>query len=164
MSGGGRDREGGGSLGAPIAILGLLLMILAPLVAQAMQFAISRRREFLADADAVNFTRYPDGLIGALEKLRDDRTVVRTASRATAHLWIESPIERSAQSDDRRSQKSGAWLNRLFDTHPPLEERIRALRSMQPGAAPAPPPRPADTGPTAAREFEPRTGRRPGER
>jgi heat shock protein HtpX len=125
---------GGGSggrrgLGAPIAILGFLLLLLAPLIAQLLQFAISRRREFLADADAVMLTRYPPGLLGALDKLRQDATVVRTASRATAHLWIESPIARQAAPGRRRAAKSGAWLNRLFDTHPPLEERIEALQS-----------------------------------
>ncbi len=132
--GGGRSNERGG-LGAPIAILGLLLMILAPLIAQLLQLAISRQREFLADADAVFLTRYPDGLIGALEKLRADATVVRTASRATAHLWIEQPTARHAHEGGSRTRKSGAWLNRLFDTHPPLEQRISALRSLAPQPA-----------------------------
>jgi heat shock protein HtpX len=131
---GGGSREGrGSSLGVPIALLGLALMILAPFFAQMLQFAISRRREFLADVDGVRLTRHPEGLIGALEKLRADRTVVRTASRATAHLWIESPIARQAEEGKGRTKKSGAWLNRLFDTHPPLEERIDALRSLAPG-------------------------------
>lgn len=123
---GGGDRDRGNGLGLPFAILGLLLLILAPVIAQLLQFAISRRREFLADADGVFLTRYPDGLINALQKLKDDQTVVRTASKATAHLWIESPIARQAHEGSRRS---GAWLNRLFDTHPPLDDRIAALRS-----------------------------------
>jgi heat shock protein HtpX len=129
-AGSSRNDRGSG-LGAPIALVGLALMVLAPFIARALQFAISRRREFLADADAVNFTRYPDGLVNALEKLRADQTVVRSASRATAHLWIEAPIARQAQGGPRgkRASKRGAWLNRLFDTHPPLEERIEALRS-----------------------------------
>jgi heat shock protein HtpX len=130
--GGGDNRRGG--LGAPIAILGFVLLLLAPLIAQLLQFAISRRREFLADADAVMLTRYPPGLIGALEKLRHDATVVRTASRATAHLWIESPIARRASPGRRGAAKSGAWLNRLFDTHPPLEDRIAALHSRALGS------------------------------
>ena len=136
---GGTKSEGRGGLGLPIAALGLLLMILAPLIAQLLQFAISRRREFLADADAVFLTRYPDGLIGALGKLRDDATVVRTASRATAHLWIEQPNARQAHEGGSKTGKSGAWLNRLFDTHPPLDERIAALRSLSPqlGAPPS---------------------------
>ncbi|MGI8709169.1 MAG: M48 family metalloprotease [Actinomycetota bacterium] len=145
--GGGSNRDDrGGGLGAPIALLGIGLMILAPFFAQMLKFAISRQREFLADADAINFTRYPLGLINALQKLRDDQTVVRTASKATAHLWIESPIARSANEGPkgRRSNRSGAWLNRMFDTHPPLDDRIEALQTLGFGAAqptaPAPQP------------------------
>ena len=123
------------SLGLPFAIIGVVLLITAPFFAQMLQFAISRQREFLADAEAVMITRYPDGLIGALEKLRSDQTVVRTASKATAHLWIESPIARHA---DEGSSKQGAWLNRMFDTHPPLDARIAALRESSVAAAPPP--------------------------
>ncbi|MDQ3353349.1 MAG: M48 family metallopeptidase [Actinomycetota bacterium] len=121
-----RDDRRGGSAG-PAAILGLLgiaLLAVAPLVGRMLQFAVSRRRELLADVSGVSLTRYPPGLIAALEKLRDDRTVVHSASRATAHLWIESPLARAA------SEGQGAWLNRLFDTHPPLDERIAALREL----------------------------------
>ena len=128
----GNDREGGGPA-AIFALLGIVLLILAPVFAQLLQFAISRRREYLADADAVFLTRHPEGMIGALEKLKGDDTVVRTASRATAHLWIESPIQTNAQEGRRRTNKSGAWLNRLFTTHPPLDDRIEALRSLAPG-------------------------------
>ena len=128
--------EAEGKAFAPLAILGLVLLITAPLIAQLLQFAISRRREFLADADAVFLTRHPDGLIGALEKLRGDVTVVRSASRATAHLWIEQPNARHAHEGGTKTRKSGAWLNRMFDTHPPLEERIAALRSLAPQPAP----------------------------
>lgn len=127
--------EGGGKAFAPLAVLGLLLMITAPLIAQALQFAISRRREFLADADAVFLTRYPDGLISALGKLKGDSTVVRSATKATAHLWIEQPNARHAHEGGSRTRKSGAWLNRMFDTHPPLDERIAALRSLAPQPA-----------------------------
>ena len=130
---GGRDRNNG--LGLPFAIIGIVLLITAPFFAQMLQFAISRQREFLADAEAVVITRYPDGLIGALEKLRSDQTVVRTASKATAHLWIESPIARHAQEG---STKQGAWLNRMFDTHPPLDARIAALRESSVAATPPP--------------------------
>ena len=130
--------EGGSKLFAPLAVLGVVLLITAPVIAQLLQFAISRRREFLADADAVFLTRYPDGLISALEKLRDDSTVVRTASRATAHLWIEQPNARQAHEGGSRTRKSGAWLNRMFDTHPPLDQRIAALRSLAPQPAAAP--------------------------
>lgn len=121
--GGRRSRS---SQGNPLAIVfvaaGLILAILAPLFAQLVKAAVSRRRETLADVSAVELTRYPPGLISALHKLHDDRTVVRTASRATAHLWIESPLDRKAGA--------GAWLNRMFDTHPPIEERIRILESI----------------------------------
>ena len=142
---GSRNRSSGGGLGGIIAILGIALMIFAPLIARVMQFAISRRREFLADADAVNFTRNPAGLISALEKLRSDTTVVRYASRATAHMWIEEPNAMQAQSGGPgvRTRRSGAWINRLFATHPPLKERIAALQSMTFGYGTQPvPPRP----------------------
>jgi heat shock protein HtpX len=119
---GGRRRS---TLGPALAIgaIGLLLALLSPFIAQLIKAAVSRRRESLADATAVEFTRYPPGLISALKKLRDDTTVVRTASHATAHLWIESPLQREGGG-------FGAWVNRLFDTHPPLEERIRALEQI----------------------------------
>jgi heat shock protein HtpX len=119
-----RDDRSSGGAGPQVVLagLGLVLLLVAPIVARAMQGAVSRQREALADVSGVALTRYPPGLISALEKLRDDTTVVHSASRATAHLWIESPIDRS---DGRQ-----AWLNRLFDTHPPLEERIEALREL----------------------------------
>jgi heat shock protein HtpX len=117
-------RGGGGGPQAVVALFGLALLVVAPLVARLMQFAVSRRRESLADVSGVALTRYPPGLISALEKLRDDKTVVHSASRATAHLWIEAPVARTA--DEGRL----AWLNRLFDTHPPLQERIEALREL----------------------------------
>lgn len=142
--GGGGDRDRGGGLGLPFALIGLLLLIVSPIVAQLLQFAISRQREYLADADGVFLTRHPDGLINALQKLQADQTVVRSASRATAHLWIESPIARHAHEGHSRTNKQGAWLNRLFDTHPPLESRIEALRSTSlAGDAPMPPPPPS---------------------
>lgn len=130
--GGGRRGRGKGA-GTPLALLGLVLLVVAPVIAQVLHFAISRRREFLADADAVLLTRYPDGLINALQKLKEDQTVVASASRATAHMWIESPLARAA-SEARRGSGSGTWLNRLFDTHPPLDERIEALRTAGLGA------------------------------
>jgi heat shock protein HtpX len=89
-----------------------------------MQAAINRKRETLADVSAVELTRYPPGLISALEKLRDDYTVVGSTSHATAHLWIEQPQAR----DDKEGRI--ARINRLFDTHPPLEERIALLREL----------------------------------
>ncbi|MGH9178115.1 MAG: M48 family metallopeptidase, partial [Acidimicrobiales bacterium] len=109
------QRGGGGGPAAIMAVLGFALLLLAPLAAKLMQFAVSRRREALADMTGVSLTRYPPGLAAALEKLRDDRTVVHSGSRATAHLWIESPVAR------RDEEGKLAWLGRLFDTHPPLE-------------------------------------------
>jgi heat shock protein HtpX len=124
--GGGRDRDDNQNGGpqAILALLGFALLLLAPLIAQLMQFAVSRRRESLADMSGVELTRYPPGLISALEKLRDDQTVVHSHSRATAHLWIEQPMP--MQKEEGRLSR----LNRLFDTHPPLEERIAALREL----------------------------------
>ena len=125
--GGGRrgdDRDSNNPMGAILAIVGFMLLILAPLIAQLMQFAVSRNRESLADVSAVQMTRYPPGLISALEKLRDDQTVVASASRATAHLWIEQPTARTPEEGQL------SRLNRLFDTHPPLEERIATLREL----------------------------------
>jgi heat shock protein HtpX len=117
------DSNDAGPLGAILAIFGVVLLVLAPLIAQLMQLALSRRRESLADASGVQLTRYPPGLISALKKLQDDKTVIHTASKATAHLWIEEPL------DTENEHVGGRW-NRLFLTHPPLEERIKALEAM----------------------------------
>jgi heat shock protein HtpX len=97
-------------------LIGLLLSILAPLAAWLIQLAISRKREFLADASGALLTRYPEGLAKALEKISVDPGVP-TASRATAHLYIESPF-------------TGRKLSSFFMTHPPVEERVRVLRDM----------------------------------
>lgn len=122
--GGGRRRgrrEGGGGGGpaAVLALVGVVFLVLAPLIAQLLHFAISRRRESLADVSAVTLTRYPPGLISALEKLKADSTVVKARSNAMAHLWVESPLDRER-----------GRLARMFDTHPPLDERIRVLREL----------------------------------
>jgi heat shock protein HtpX len=118
-----RDSRDSGGAGIILVILALALLVLAPLAAQLMQFSMSRKRELLADATGVQLTRYPPGLCSALKKLRDDTAVVHYATRATAQLWIESPL-------DREQGKKGAWLNRAFDTHPSLDDRIRTLESM----------------------------------
>ena len=115
------DRDGGAN---PLAFVGFALLILAPIFAKLLQLAVSRRREALADASAVQLTRYPPGLISALEKLDSDSTVTHSASRATAHMWIESPIP------TEESQGKLSWLNKHFSTHPPLSERIAALREL----------------------------------
>ncbi len=121
-----RDNNDNSPVGAIVAILALALLLLAPFAAQLMQFAMSRRRELLADASGVQLTRYPPGLISALEKLQGDKAVVHHATRATAQLWIESPLDR----DPPKEGKKASWLNRAFDTHPPLDERIAALKAM----------------------------------
>jgi heat shock protein HtpX len=123
---GGRVRRDGdrGDSNNPLALFGILLLFVAPILGKAMQAAVSRRRESLADVSAVQMTRYPPGLISALEKLLEDTTVTHSASKATAHLWIEQPM---SGVGDRG--KFGAF-NSLFDTHPPLEERIAALREL----------------------------------
>ncbi|HKA94317.1 MAG TPA: M48 family metallopeptidase [Acidimicrobiia bacterium] len=129
-----RDRSDSGGLGIILVILAFALLVLAPFIALLMQFAVSRRRELLADASGVQLTRYPPGLIAALEKLKDDQAVVHYATRATAQMWIESPLDRGdgeSGGDGRGSKSSkGSWLNRAFDTHPPLDERIRILKEM----------------------------------
>jgi heat shock protein HtpX len=116
-------------LGNVIAVFGIVLLVVAPIVAKLMQFAISRHRESLADVTGVSITRYPPGLISALEKLRDDNTVVHSASKATAHLWIESPIPVSDEHTVAHGERR-AWFNRLFQSHPPIEDRIAALREL----------------------------------
>ncbi len=118
------DQGGGGGLTIVFAIIGFALLLFSPLIGRAMQAAVSRRRETLADVSGVELTRYPPGLISALEKLRDDYTVVGSTSHATAHLWIEQP--QAVEEDEGRISR----INRMFDTHPPLEERIALLREL----------------------------------
>lgn len=110
-----RDRNGGGIAIAAIA-LGLLLAILTPLIAQVIKFAISRQREYLADASASELTRYPQGLASALRKIRDDNEPLEAANKATAHLYIADPL---------KGQK--IWFKGLFASHPPIDDRIAKL-------------------------------------
>lgn len=118
----GRDKSGG-SLGAILFFVGIILALLSPLIARLMKLAISRRREFLADASAVMLTRQPDGLAKALEKIAADKEPLEAANKATAHLYITNPLK-------NRHDKIG-WFANLFNTHPPVEERIKALREME---------------------------------
>ncbi len=118
------DRNTHGGVGVVVVVLGFVFIAFAPLAARLMQFAVSRQREFLADVSGVEMTRYPPGLISALEKLKADQTVVHSASKATAHLWIESPL--AVNEGEGRQVR----LNRLFDTHPPIDQRIDALREL----------------------------------
>jgi heat shock protein HtpX len=114
-----RRREKGGEL---LAILGIVAAILAPIVATIIRLAISRKREFLADASGALLTRYPDGLARALEKIANDPAPMRTAKNATAHLYIANPF---------RERQKKSFFAKLFMTHPPIEERVRALRGMK---------------------------------
>ena len=119
FGGGRRDRESNSN---PIAlVLSLVILILAPIAAMLLKAAISRRREALADATAIQFTRNPTGLRKALEVLQADSTVVTHASNAVAHLYIESPLDSSS-------------VSKLFATHPPLSERIAILKLMEQGS------------------------------
>jgi heat shock protein HtpX len=127
---GGRRRESRDQTQIYVLALAIVFIVLAPVAATAMQFAISRRREALADVSGVLITRNPDGLISALEKLRDNPAVIAHAPAATAHLWIESPL-------DTGPRDAHGWFNRLFETHPPLQARIDTLRDIA-GAAPTP--------------------------
>jgi heat shock protein HtpX len=115
MFGGGQDRDN--RLGMIMVVAGIALAILSPFVAQLIQLAISRKREFLADASGALMTRYPEGLASALQKISAYSQPMRTANDATAHLFISSPF----------GAKSFKGLHKLFMTHPPTEERIRAL-------------------------------------
>lgn len=118
---GGHDRDSdSGRTGAFLAIAAVVLAILAPIAASLMQLAISRKREFLADADGALLTRYPEGLARALEKLSADEEVLEVANKATAHMFIVNPLK----------GKRGTGLSRMFLTHPPIEERIKRLREM----------------------------------
>ncbi|MEY3093162.1 MAG: putative protease HtpX [Actinomycetota bacterium] len=123
---GGRAHRAGdrNNSGNPLALFGFLLLLLSPLIARAMQAAVSRRRETLADISACQMTRYPPGLISALEKLKADNTATHSASMATAHMWIEQPL--SGVRDEGRL----GWFHRMFDTHPPLDERIALLKEL----------------------------------
>ena len=118
-----KNSGGGGGAAIIILVLAILLMILAPLFAQLIYFAISRKREYLADASSALYTRYPAGLASALEKLEQSTTPVKNATQATAPMYIVNPFRNKLN------------VNNLTSTHPPLEERIRILRSMAGGAA-----------------------------
>ncbi len=119
---GGGDRGGDGKLRLIMMLVGIALAILAPIVAMLIQLAISRKREFLADASGALLTRYPEGLASALEKINNHKTPMKKANHATAHLFISSPFG--------GGKKAFSGLNKMFLTHPPAEERIKALRGV----------------------------------
>jgi heat shock protein HtpX len=119
---GNRDREREGNAGAIMFALGLVFALLSPIIARLIQLAISRRRELLADASSVKLTRQPEGLINALKKLDTDTEPLEAANKATAHLYIVNPLK-------NRSDAIG-WFSGLFNTHPPITERIKLLEQM----------------------------------
>jgi len=116
----GRDDDRGGN--AILMIIGITLSILAPIAAILIQLAISRRRESLADTSGSLLTRYPEGMISALQKIAADTTPMRTANNTTAHLLFENPFE---------NKEKTPFLHKLFMTHPPIQERIAALKAMK---------------------------------
>ena len=122
FGGGKRDNDNGGNNGI-FLVVGIVLAILSPIVATLIQLAVSRKREFLADASGALLTRYPEGLASALEKIADDKEPLEAANKATAHLYIANPLK------DKDGNSTG-WLANLFNTHPPIEERIKRLREM----------------------------------
>jgi heat shock protein HtpX len=121
--GGGRRRRSdseGGAAGAIFIVIAILLAVLAPIFTKLLQLAISRQREYLADASAAKLTRYPEGLASALQKISGDKEVLEVANRATQHLYIVNPIK----PFEKRA-------GNLFSTHPPIQDRIARLRAMK---------------------------------
>ncbi|MFH0714642.1 MAG: M48 family metallopeptidase [Candidatus Diapherotrites archaeon] len=115
----GRGSNERGNAGLILLAIGIVLAVLAPLFATLIRLAISRKREYLADVDGVLLTRYPQGLINALQKLKADERPVASATGATAHLWIDNPLKNTFYSN-------------LFSTHPPIDDRIKALQNLRP--------------------------------
>jgi len=119
-------RDGGGGDGGIVTLvlfaIGIVLLILAPLAGQLIKLSVSRNREYLADAEGVLLTRYPPGLISALEKIRDAPHAMRAANNATAHLWLDQP--------SRIPGEQTSAIEKLFSTHPPIQDRIDRLREM----------------------------------
>lgn len=116
-----RSRNDEGNLGMILFLAGIIMALLSPIIAQLIQLAISRRREFLADSGGAELTKYPEGLARALEEISKDTEPLEEANKATAHLYIANPLK---NRDD-----SVGWFANLFNTHPPIKDRIKALRS-----------------------------------
>ena len=119
---GSRGGRGGGQMKLIMIVIALVFMILAPIMANVIKFAISRKREYLADVSGALLTRYPEGLVRALQKISDDPHELKGANDATAHLFFASPF---------RGKEKKSWIHKLFLTHPPIEDRIKALRGIQ---------------------------------
>ena len=120
---GGSNRDNDNKGNPILMLIGLICLILAPIFGQLMQLALSRRREFLADATAIEFTRNPDGLISALQKLDGDTHQLKTANKSTAHMYIVSPFKANSKE---KKKKTNIW-----STHPSIEDRIEALRNLK---------------------------------
>jgi len=118
---GSSKKRSSGKAGSILAIIGVLLIILAPIIANLIKLAISRRREFFADAQATKITRQPSGLITALQKISSSKANLETASPATAHMYISNPL---------KNRKAGNFMAKMFSTHPPVQERIKALKGQ----------------------------------
>lgn len=117
----GNDREERNNLQGIFLIAGIILAIISPIAATLIQLAVSRKREYLADASGALLTRYPAGLADALEKIAQDPSPMKRVSTATANLFIANPL---------KGKNAGQWFTSLFDTHPPIEDRIKILRAM----------------------------------
>ena len=122
--GAGRDNDDNKNANPILMLIGLICLILAPIFGQLMQLALSRRREYLADASAVELTRNPDGLISALQKLDADPNELKTANNSTAHMYIVSPFKANARDGKKRKTS-------LFSTHPSIQDRIEAIRNLK---------------------------------
>jgi heat shock protein HtpX len=117
-----RDKNEGGGI---MLLIGLVFALLSPIAATLIQLAISRRREYLADASGALLTRYPQGLAAALQKISADTEPLEVANKATAHLYIVNPLK-----EHLNSKNGVSWFARLFDTHPPIPDRIAKLKQM----------------------------------
>jgi heat shock protein HtpX len=117
----GREKNEGDNSQGLFLLIGIIFAVLSPIIATLIQLAVSRKRELLADASGALLTRYPEGLASALEKIKADTQPLKAANNATAHLYIANPF---------KGKIKGSWFSGLFDTHPPIEERIKILRSM----------------------------------
>ncbi len=119
------DNRGAGAL----VLIGIVLSILAPIFASLIHMAISRRREFLADASGALLTRYPEGLASALRKIAKHDRPLKTATNATAHLFFDSPFDADRNPDQLK--RKTPWIIKMFSTHPPIEERIKMLEELK---------------------------------